>query len=259
MDEVSAAFGLFGREDALRVVNDVLVSGGSVVAIGDPGAGKSSLLRAAAQLAKVRGHRVVSSTPTQFDGGLPFAGLAELIGQFPEGADSGLPGPQRRALAVALQRAEPDRREVDALVVPLAVRGLLTQLTKSEPVALIIDDLQWLDQASIGSLAFALRRISVEPHRLSVLVGTRPEGTGADLIRCLAEPRHEFSLPPLEDWAIGQLLRKRLGPRWTPPMSAKVARASGGNPFLALEIARAMQVDAVHAPDRSASLPHVYA
>jgi hypothetical protein len=42
MDEVSAAFGLFGREDSLRVVNDVLVSGGSVVAIGDPGAGKST-------------------------------------------------------------------------------------------------------------------------------------------------------------------------------------------------------------------------
>ena len=52
MEEVSAAFGLFGREDALRVVNDVLVSGGNVVAIGDPGVGKSSVLRVAAQLAK---------------------------------------------------------------------------------------------------------------------------------------------------------------------------------------------------------------
>lgn len=151
MDEVSAAFGLFGREDSLRVVNDVLVSGGSVVATGDPGAGKSSLLRAAAQLAKVRGRRVLSVTPTQFDQGLPFAGLAELIGQFPEGADSGLPGPQRRALAVALQRAEPDRREADAL----AVRGLLTQLSESGPVALIIDDVQWLDHESVGSLGSA--------------------------------------------------------------------------------------------------------
>ena len=183
---------------------------------------------------------MLSVTPTQFDQGLPFAGLAELIGQFPEGADSGLPGPQRRALAVALQRAEPDRREADAL----AVRGLLTQLTESGPVALIIDDVQWLDQASVGSLSFALRRISVEPHRLSVLVTTRPDpGAGADLIRCLPGPRHEFSLPPLEDWAIGQLLRQRLGPRWTPPVSAGVAGASGGNPFLALEIARAMQAD----------------
>jgi len=254
MGEVSAAFGLFGREDSLRVVNDVLVSGGSVVAIGDPGVGKSSLLRVASQLAKVRGRRVLSVTPTQFDRGLPFAGLAELIGQFPEGADSGLPGPQRRALAVALQRAEPGGREADALAVPLAVRGLLTQLTESGPVALIIDDLQWLDQASAGSLSFALRRISVEPHRLSVLVATRPEpGAGTDLIRCLPGPGHEFVLRPLEDWAVGQLLRKRLGPRWTPPMSAGVAGASGGNPFLALEIARAMQADL---PTRGGSAQH---
>jgi DNA-binding CsgD family transcriptional regulator len=245
MDNVSTAFGLFGRENPLRAVNDVLGSGGNVVAIGDPGVGKSSLLRVAAQLAKVGGRRVFSVTPTQFDEGLPFAGLAELISQFPEDADSGLPGPQRRALAVALQRAEPGAREVDALAVPLAVRGLLTQLCESEPVALIIDDLQWLDPASVGSLSFALRRISVEPPRLSVLVATRPNpDVGADLIRCLPNPQHEFVLGPLEDWAIGQLLRKRLGSRWTPPMSAGVARASGGNPFLALEIARGMQVDA---------------
>ncbi len=127
-------------------------------AVGDPGAGKSSLLRAVAQLAMVRRRRVLSVTPTRFEQGLPFAGLAELIGQLPEGADSGLPGPQRRALAAALQRAEPGGG--DALAVPLAVRGLLTQLCESGPVALIIDDLQWLDQASAGSLGFALRRIS---------------------------------------------------------------------------------------------------
>jgi DNA-binding CsgD family transcriptional regulator len=245
MEEVSAAFGLFGREDALQSIDEVLVSGGSALAIGDPGAGKSSLLRAAAQLAKVHRRKVLSVTPTQFDQGLPFAGLAELIGQLPDGADISLPAPQRRALAVALQRAEPDGREADALAVPLAVRGLLTQFTESAPAALVIDDLQWLDQASAGSLGFALRRISVHPQRLSVLVATRPErGAGADLIRCLAEPLHEFSLSPLDDWAIGQLLRKRLGPRWTAPMSAGVAKASGGNPFLALEIARAMQAGA---------------
>ena len=42
---------------------------------------------------------------------------------------------------------------------------------------------------------------------------------------------------------MGQLLRKHLGPRWTPPMSDGVARASSGNPFLALMIAEAMQSD----------------
>jgi len=241
---VSPAFGLFGREDALQVVSDVLDRGGSAVAVGDPGSGKSSVLRVAATLAKRRGRRVLSVTPTQFERGLPFAALAELIGQCPEGIDRTLPGPQRRALAVALHQAEPTGTEVDALAVPIAVRGLLKALAESEPVTVVIDDLQWLDQASAGSLGFALRGISVDPHLFSVLVGMRPDPeTGADLIRCLVEPRHEFVLGRLPNWAIGQLLRERLGPRWTPPMSDGVARASGGNPFLALMVAQAMQSD----------------
>ncbi|TCC50395.1 LuxR family transcriptional regulator [Kribbella pittospori] len=243
MDEgTAAAYGLFGREDAVRLVRDVLDRGGSAVAIAEPGLGKSSLLKVANQLAQRRGRRVLSVMPTQFDRGLPFAGLAELVNQCAEGVEDRLPGPQRRALAVALQRAEPDERGVDALAVPLAVRTLLTQLGEAEPVTLIVDDLQWLDQASVGSLAFALR--NVDPRRISVVVASRPDpDAGADLIRVLAEPRQELVLAPLPDWAIGQLLRLRLGRRWTPPMSAGVARASGGNPFLALMIAQAMQSD----------------
>jgi predicted ATPase len=214
MDDVSAAaYGLFGRDDAVRAVSDVLDHGGSVVVVGEPGVGKSSLLKVADQLAQRRGRRVLSVSPTQFDRGLPFAGLAELVNQSPEGAVDRLPGPQRRALAVALQRAETDG-EIDALAVPLAVRSLLTQLCEAEPVTLFIDDLQWLDPASVGSLGFALR--TVDSRRLSVLVASRPDpDAGTDLLRSLAEPRHELVLRPLEDWAIGQLLRMRLGQRWT--------------------------------------------
>jgi len=242
VDEGEIAPGLFGRREVLRVIDEVMDRGGSAVAIGAPGAGKSSLMKAGARLAARRGRRLLSVTPTQFERGLPFAGLAELIGQVPAGADGGLPAPQRRALAVALQRAEPDGRGVDPLAVSLAVRALLERLSEAEPLALLVDDLQWLDPATEGSLGFAIRCMSVPPDRLSVLVATRPDPeVGAGLIRCLARPQHELVLRPLEDWAIGQLLRERLGARWTPPMSAGVARASSGNPFLALEIARAAQ------------------
>ncbi len=247
VNEAGIKHELYGREDAVHVVDELLAGGGSVVAVGAPGAGKTSLMKVAGRLARRQGRRVLAITPTQFERGLPFAGLAELIGQCPEGIDRHLPQPQRHALAVALQHAEPDGPEVSALAVPLAVRGVLDHLCRSEPVALLIDDLQWLDQSSVGSLGFAVRGVSTGPDRLSVLVATRPDpDTGTDLLRSLTEPRRDLVLRPLDERAVGQLLRSRLGPRWTPPRCAGVARASAGNPFLALEIAKAMHADGPH-------------
>src|SRR5882672_5823258 len=117
-DGTTHAFGLFGREDDLRIIGAVLESGGSALALGDAGVGKSSVLKVASQLAQRHGRRVLSVSPTPFEQGLPFAGLAELISQVPDGMDRDLPEPQRRALAVALQRAEPDGPEPDPLAVP---------------------------------------------------------------------------------------------------------------------------------------------
>src|SRR5882757_708465 len=174
------AFGLFGREEDLRIIGAVLESGGSALALGDAGVGKSSLLKIAGQLAQRHGRRVLSVSPTPFEQGLPFAGLAELVSQVPDGMERELPEPQRRALAVALRRAEPHGPEADPLAVPLAVRGLLRQLCAREPVAVVIDDLQWMDHPSEGSLGFALRGLPVEPGRLSVLIGARPEGAARD-------------------------------------------------------------------------------
>lgn len=238
--DVAIGLGVYGREDAVQIVENLLAEGGSAVAVGAPGAGKTSLMKVAAQMAAHHGRRVLTVTPTQFEHGLPFAGLAELLSQCPE-ADRDLPAPQRHALAVALHNADPDGAEVNALAVPLAVRGVLQNLCQAQPVALLLDDLQWLDASSAGSFGFAIRGATAEQDRLSVLVGTRPDPDGGgDLLRSLTEPRRDFALRPLDDSAIGQLLRRRLGPRWTPPMAAGIARASAGNPFLALEIAKAM-------------------
>lgn len=237
------AHGLFGREPAFDLLDEVLHDGGYAVLSGEPGLGKSSLLKAISQVAQRHGRRLLSITPTEFDRGLPFAGLAELLAQCPPEARAELPGPQRRALAVALQQDDPDGAGVDPLAVPLAVRTLLTRLCEQGPVALVLDDTQWIDQATLGCLAFALRRIEAAPDRLSVLVGTRPEGLLTDVVRALPDSRREVVLGPLDEGAVAQLLRLHFGEAWTRTVSSGVARASAGNPFLALMIGHAMQSD----------------
>lgn len=237
------SFGLFGREDTFAILKATLAQGGSVVMSGEPGMGKSSLVRAASQVAQRTGRRVLSVSPTQFDRGLPFAGLADLMTQCPDDVESALPTPQRRALDVALQRVDPPDGGTDALAVPLAVRTLLTHLCEVGAVALILDDLQWLDQATAGSLAFALRRLNTAPERLSVVLSMRPEGLRSDVVAALHGAPEGVTLEPLDDPAIGQVLRRLFGSKWTQPISSGVARASSGNPFLALMIAQAMQSD----------------
>jgi ABC-type phosphate/phosphonate transport system ATPase subunit len=51
-ETTAAAFGLFDREDDLRLMTAVLTGGGRAVAVGEPGVGKSSLLRVADQVAQ---------------------------------------------------------------------------------------------------------------------------------------------------------------------------------------------------------------
>ncbi|WP_433040208.1 helix-turn-helix transcriptional regulator [Dactylosporangium sp. CS-033363] len=236
-------FELFGREGAFRVIAAACAQGGQVVVSGEPGMGKSSLLRVGGQLAQRAGRRVLAIAPTEFDQGLPFAGLAELVAQCPPDGPDRLPAPQRRALAIALQQVEPEGGTIDPLAVPLAIRSLLTNLAGTEPVTVVLDDVQWLDPATAGALAFALRRLALPGDRLSVLAGTRPAGLRTDLVRTLPEPRRDVDLPALDEHAIAQLLRRRFGSTWTQSVSSAVARASGGNPFLALMIAQAMRSD----------------
>ncbi len=204
-----------------------------MVAIGDPGAGgngpATATGRRAAQLAKVRKRGCfLSLRPVR-------PGICRLRGS--PGQSASFPGSGQRPSGSAaprprdrLQRAEPGERETDALAVPPAVRGLLTQLTESERRG----------RAPHRRLAVAgpgkrrQPRLRAPPHPVRTSPVERPGGNKTRSgRRCrfdpMLAPGHSMSFPlsPLEDWAIGQLLRKRL-PRWTPPMSAGLAQRGGG-------------------------------
>lgn len=105
---------------------------------------------------------------------------------------------------------------------------------------LAIDDVQWLDAPSAHLIRFAMRRLGVEPVR--VLVARRGDGRGRaplELECALPERVARVSVGPLSLGALHELLRTGLGVSLARPTLRRLHEVSGGNPFFALEIARA--------------------
>jgi predicted ATPase len=154
---------LIGRDGECAAIDDLLGrakagEGRSLVLRGAAGVGKSSMLAYASERAE--GIRVLSVTGIESEAELAFAGLqqlcAPLLGQL-----RGLPGPQRDALQAAFglsSDAPPDR-----FLVGLGVLTLAAGHAASQPVLLLADDTQWIDEASTGVLAFVARRLQHEP------------------------------------------------------------------------------------------------
>src|SRR5690606_33654500 len=91
-----------------------------------------------------------------------------------------LPDPQRHALESAFGlRAT---TAPSPLLVGLAVLGLLTEAADDEVLMCVIDDAQWLDQASAHAIAFATRRLDAD--RIALILVMRAVGDPfADLPR----------------------------------------------------------------------------
>ena len=123
--------------------------------------------------------------------------------------------------------------------VPGSPWDLLAQLAsqaESEPLALLVDDVQWLDDASLVALGFAIRRLLAD--RVAVVLAARPE----------IEARRELAgvtrlqVPPLADDDAAALLRG--GSPTTPPDAARaIARALGGVPLALVEAPSMLSAD----------------
>ena len=130
---------------------------GVLVVRGEAGIGKTALLEQLVEQAT--GCRVARATGVQADMELPFAGLQQLFGSM-LGPLERVPNSQREAVEVAFglrSGPAPDRFEVG-----LAMLGLVAEVAEHDPLVCVIDDAQWLDQASALTLAFVARRLMAE-------------------------------------------------------------------------------------------------
>lgn len=247
---------VIGRGSELLAVDRFLANssrGLSVLVLqGEAGIGKTTLWQAALDKASASGLRILFSTPARSESALPLGGFGDLFsGTSPESLER-LPVPQRQALEVALLRIDPGGVLADQRAVSVATVGLLRHLTDTEgPLLLAIDDLQWLDESSAAILAFAVRR--VKTHPIGVLLSVRgalPATGHLDFEREV--PPERFEVLPIGPMALAGLHRMfiaRLGRSFPRLVLLRIEQATGGNPFFALEIARAL-----HRSDRPVNL-----
>jgi DNA-binding CsgD family transcriptional regulator len=235
---------LVGRERELATVtaffDAIPQSPRALLLEGEAGIGKTTIWIGAVGAAEDRGFRVLQARPAESEAKLSYAVLADLVGRAFDETRAALSAPQESALATVLLRAETDK-PADARTTATALVGVLTVLAAERPLLLAIDDVQWLDPASDGALGFAARRL---PQGTGLLVTRRTDGTeepplGLDRV-LLGNRFVRVLLSGLSLAVLHHLISRRLGVSLPRSTLARVAEASGGNPFFALEIAQAL-------------------
>jgi DNA-binding NarL/FixJ family response regulator len=236
---------IFGRDAELRTIaaflDGLAKSPGSLVLAGPAGAGKTTLLRAGAALAAEHEFTVLRTMPAPGDMRLVFAGLADLLEPCLEAVTSELPPPQARALRMALLVQEAPAHPPEPRVIATAFRSAVGLLARSAPVLVLIDDVQWLDPPSEEAVGFAVRRL--EHESVGLLCAQRTSSPGDGLPLELDRGVLSADLLPVGGLSLGALhrmLRTRLGSSLSHQTMRRIETDSGGNPFIALEIGRAL-------------------
>ena len=240
----SMSMSVIGRDQELRVIESFLAAVGqgprALVLAGEAGIGKTVLWEAGVVEAERRFGRVLAHRSVESEASLSFAGLSDVLEGVVEEVASSLLPPRRRALEVALLMTEPGAEAPDQRAIGLAVRDVLHLLAERRPVVVALDDLQWLDPSSGIVLRIALRRLRGE--RVGLLASRRQAAettAGVELARSFPEECIDrVSLGPISLAALHSLLKQRLDLELTRPELVRVAEATAGNPFFALELGR---------------------
>jgi DNA-binding CsgD family transcriptional regulator len=222
---------LLGREAECGRLDGVLEqarSGNSGVLVirGEPGVGKSALLRYAIDSAAASGLTTIVVRGIESESELPFANLADLIRPI-RNSLSAIPPTQSAVLAgaLALGPSVPG----DRFAACVATLSVLAAAAEQGPLLVVIDDVQWLDASSAEALLFTARRLDVEG--IAMLFALR-EGERMTV--------NLDDIPSLELAGLDQDASVKLLTSAQPAVSARVAKALHqavrGNPLAMVEI-----------------------
>jgi DNA-binding CsgD family transcriptional regulator len=258
--------GLLEREIERSALHDgcVAVGGGAgrvIVIVGEAGIGKTALLREARRLAGELGVRVLRASGATLERDFGYGVARQLLEREVHSlgaADrkrlfSGPSAPAADVFGIALRGRGVARDTDRAFLVRHALVSLACALAQREPLVLMVDDLQWIDGASLRWLAHLARRIEDVP--LLLLMAQRSgEPSASD--EALAELRavagdHVLAPAALSAQAVSALAVGELGEADT-EFAVRCHEATAGNPLLVRELLRAAREDAL-APTRESA------
>ena len=244
-----------GELVALAEFLDALPAGGSALLFeGDAGIGKTALWQEGSRLARERGMRVLTARATQSELQSSFAAVADLFAPVLDETLPRLVPVQRHALEIAFLLRKPDGPPPEARLLATALLSVVRILVEGRPLLFAIDDAQWVDASSAEILRFVLRRLEAEPVGVLATVRGRPVEAPFELDRAFAGLRR-LPVAPLSVGATHRLLWGRLSLNLARPVLVRVHEATGGNPFFALEVGRALADGTIHADGVHVLLP----
>lgn len=255
---------LIGRASELTRLRNLLRQaeegqGHVAIVLGEAGIGKTRLLAEMAGLALEADGTVLSGRAFESEQLLAFGPWVAAIRSSGVLDESGLLESLAPAWRTHLARLFPDIGDADApaesgkdeyLRLFEALDRLLAALSERRPILLVLEDFHWADDMSVRLLSYIGRRTSA--RRILVVVSAREEQfiEAVGLRRIVAEllePGHcvELTLTPLTRDDTVALVRSlaRRGGRPSAHLEEHVWRASEGNPFMAVEMVRALEQD----------------
>ena len=162
---------LLGRDLERQQIDQALArarsgTSATLALVGEPGIGKTALLGYAAEHAC--GMQLLRARGIESEAQIPFGSLLELIRPALMMLEK-IPQPQAAALEGALA-LRPGTAH-DRFAVGAATLSMLAAYAEQAPVAVLVDDAQWLDGSSAQALLFAFRRLVADP--ISVFIACR--------------------------------------------------------------------------------------
>ncbi|WP_186762715.1 helix-turn-helix transcriptional regulator [Lentzea tibetensis] len=220
---------IYGRDGEQEELDALLTTarsgrGGALVLRGEPGIGKTTLLRWAAERAPEM--TVLSTAGVEAESELPFAGLQQLLSPLDFSA---LPEPHQSAVEVVLGCSDAPCTDL------LLYTAVLRLLRSAGPLLVIVDDLQWWDRASATALSFCARRAADAP--IAFVLAT--DGPSPDLPELALSGLSLAAAGPLFDALDVPAERRRA-----------LLTATAGNPLAMVECAHQSFLEVVPLSDR---------